>query len=287
MTALAIPRSTPWLVRTARIVALAIVIGWSLANVIQRIGDWSLSDMDAYWNAAMRLREGALLYPPVSDPSAVDIFKYAPWFAWAWVPLTFLPKALVGALWSTVLVAASAVALLPLISRPSLSRLAAAALLGSLLLWSAASGNVQPLLIAVLVHGVARSSGPLWIGIAASLKIFPLFYALVYVGRREWLSASIAVLVAAALWLPVLLYDLRYYQGGIADSPNPLLAASPVVYGIAAVAAIGITLACARGRFGWVAAAAGLFAVLPRVSLIDLSQLAVGTVASHEAPNRE
>jgi hypothetical protein len=275
MTALPITPGSPLSVRTARIVALAIVIGWSLANAIQRMGDWSLSDMDAYWNAAMRLREGGLLYPPVADPSAVDIFKYAPWFAWAWMPLTFLPKALVSALWSAVLLGASVAALLPFLSRPTLSRLATAALLGSLLLWSAASGNVQPVLVAILVHGVARSSGPVWIGIAASLKIFPLFYALVYVGRREWLRAAIAGLVAAALWLPVILYDLHNYQGGFGDSPNPLLAASPLLYGIGVAVAIAVTLACARGRFAWLAGAAGLFAVLPRVSLIDLSQLTV------------
>jgi hypothetical protein len=271
------------LVRAARILAAAIVIGWSLANVIQRVGDWSLSDMDAYWNAALRLREGGLLYPPVPDPSAVDIFKYAPWFAWAWIPLTLLPKAVVGAAWSAVLVGASGAALVPLLRQISLARLSAAALLGSLLIWSAASGNVQPLLVAVLVHGVATRTGPIWIGVAASLKIFPLFYALVYVGRREWMRALVAACVTGLLWLPVFAYDLRHFQGGYADSPSPLLAIHPALYALGFFAAVAATFLLARSRFAWLAAAAGLFAVLPRVSLIDLTHLLVGTAGQPDA----
>jgi hypothetical protein len=272
------------LVRGARLLAAAIVIGWSLANVIQRVGDWSLSDMDAYWNAAMRLREGGLLYPPVADPAAVDIFKYAPWFAWAWIPLTLLPKAVVGAGWSAILVAASGAALMPLLRTVTLARVAAAALLGSLLIWSAASGNVQPLLVAVLVHGITARAGPIWIGVAASLKVFPLFYALVYVGRREWLRAVVAGGVALLLWLPVFAYDLRHFQGGYADSPSPLLAIHPAAYVVGVVVAITATLVLARTRFAWLAAAAGLFAVLPRVSLIDLTHLLVGTTEQTDRP---
>ena len=264
-------------IRGARLLAAAIVIGWSLANVIQRVGDWSLSDMDAYWNAAMRLREGGLLYPPVADPAAVDIFKYAPWFAWAWIPLTLVPKAVVGAAWSAILVAASGAALMPLLRQITLASIAAAALLGSLLIWSAASGNVQPLLVAVLVHGIATRAGPVWIGVAASLKIFPLFYALVYVGRREWMRAAVAGCVGLLLWLPVFAYDLRHFQGGYADSPSPLLAIHPAAYAAGGTVAVVATLLLARSRFAWLAAAAGLFAVLPRVSLIDLTHLLVGT----------
>ncbi len=268
-----------WPIRGARLIALAIIIGWSLANAIQRIGDWSLSDMDAYWNAAMRLREGAPLYPPVLDPAAVDIYKYAPWFAWAWIPLTLLPKVLVGAVWSAILVGASVLALLPIVQRPTLTRLAVAALFGSLLLWSAASGNVQPLLVAVVVHTVGRRAGPLWIGVIASLKVFPLFYAVVYLGRRQWKRFAVAVAVAALLWLPALFYDLANYQSGFGDSPSPLLATSPVLYAVGAIVALAATLSLARTRFAWLTAAVGLIAVLPRVSLIDLSQLLVGAAA--------
>jgi hypothetical protein len=278
------PAVWPAVVRGARLAAVAIVVGWSIANILQRANAWSLSDMDAYWNAAMRIREAQPLYPPVADPAAVVIYKYAPWFAWAWLPLTFLPKALVGAAWSCVLVAASVAAIAPLFNPPSQARFATASLLASLLLWSASSGNVQPLIVAVLVHGIARRSGPVWIGAAASLKIFPLFYALVYLGRREWLRLFAAVAVGAILWAPALLVDLTHFQGGVADSPNPAFEVSPVAYCLIVLTAAGATLLTAQrhSRYAWIAAAAGLFAILPRVSLIDLTHLAVG--ASARAP---
>ena len=266
------------LARIARLVAVAIVIGWSVANVVQRAGDWSLSDMDAYWNAAMRLRDGELLYPPVPDPAAVDIYKYAPWFAWLWVPLTFLPKVVVGVAWSAILVASSIVATIPLLRHRTLTGVAAASLMGSVLIWSAASGNVQPLLVAALVWGVERRSGPLWIGAAASLKIFPLMYAAVYVGRRQFGRAVAAAAVAGILWLPILLYDLGAYQGGFADSPSPALAIHPVLFGAIALAAVLIALRAATTRYAWLAAAVAVFLSLPSVSLIDLSHLGVGTV---------
>lgn len=274
------PVERRWLARGARLIALAIIIGWSLANVIQRVGDWSLSDMDAYWNAAMRLRDGAPLYPPVADPSAVDIFKYAPWFAWVWMPLTFLPRPIISVAWSAVLVVASGAAISPLLRVRNLTALAAAALLGSILLWSAASGNVQPLLVASLALGVERRSGPVWIGLAASLKIFPIFYALVYLARRMWGRFIVASAIGAVLWAPALLYDLTDYQRGFGDSPNPFLATSTGVYAGVAVVAIIATMLAARTKFAWLAAASGLVALLPRVSLIDLSYLAVGAGVS-------
>jgi hypothetical protein len=269
-------------VRAARLIAVAIVIGWSLANIIQHLTAWSLSDMDAYWNAAMRIRHAQDLYPAVLDPAAVDIYKYAPWFAWLWIPVTYLPKGFAGAAWSTVLVLSSVAAIAPLTLHPTLTRLAAATLLGSLLIWSAASGNVQPLLVAILVHTVARRSGPVWVGVAASLKIFPVFYALVYLGRREWLRCILALLVAALLWAPAFAYDLKHFPGGYADSPSPFLAISPVLFGFLALLAVTATIAGARTRYAWLAASASLFASLPRVSLIDLSHLAVGASVRNE-----
>jgi hypothetical protein len=267
--------------RVARLVALAIVIGWSVANAIQRIGDWSLSDMDAYSSAAMRLREGLPLYPVASDAGAADVFRYAPWFAWAWVPLTYVPRAAVAFGWSALLVAATAVAIWPLVVRRTLPAIGAAALFGSILLWCAASGNVHPLLVAVLVLGVDRHSGPVWIGIASSLKIFPLGFALVYAGRREWSRAIVAACVAALLWLPALAYGLSEYQTSFLDSPNPLLLVNAVAYGVVVVVVALATVALARTRFGWLLAAVTVVSAIPRLSLIELSYLVVGAPSRH------
>lgn len=266
------------LVRAARIVALAIVIGWSLSNLAFHVTDWSLDDMDAYWNAAERLRAGEPLYPPLADASAADVYRYAPWFAWLWVPLTMLPRTMVEVGWSTALLGATVVALLPL-RRAGLTGIGVAMLLGSFLVWAASVGNVQPILIAVLVHGLAGRSGPLWIGVAASLKAVPILYALLYVGRREWLRAAAAAIVTGLLVAPMLLTDLRHYPAGSGDAPSPLLAILPVLYVVAVAvgAAVTIRLAAAPSSYARWAAASTVLLALPRITLLDLPHLLVAT----------
>jgi hypothetical protein len=265
------------LVRGARLVVLAIVIGWSISNVAFHVASWSLSDMDAYWNAALRLREGQPLFPALTDPSAADVYRYSPWFAAAWIPLTFAPKALIGVAWSAVLLLATGVAVWPL-RRGGLSAVAVACLLGSFLIWGASVGNVQPLLVAVLVHGMPRRSGPVWIGIAASLKAVPILYALDYVARREWRRAGLTAVVTILLVVPFLLVDLTSYPAGSGDAPSPLLAISPFLYaGALAVLASGtILLAARRSPFDRLAASTSVLAALPRITLLDLPQLLVG-----------
>ena len=267
--------------RTARLVAIGILIGWSLSNLWFHVTAWSLSDMDAYWNAALRLRTGGELFPALADPSAADVYRYSPWFAWAWVPLTYLPKGVVGIGWSAVLLGATLVALRPLL-RPDLTSAAAAALLGSFLVWGVTVGNVQPLLVATLVWGIDRRSGPIWIGAAASLKAVPLLYALLYVARRQWLRAGLAVAVSAILTSPFLLYDLSNYPAGSGDAPSPLLAISPIAFGafLAALAALAVWLAARRSAYARLAASGTVLAALPRITLLDLPYLLVGVPAT-------
>ena len=44
-------------------------------------------DADAYWQAALRIRDGLPLYGG-SRLDETQIYRYAPWFAYAWLPLT-------------------------------------------------------------------------------------------------------------------------------------------------------------------------------------------------------
>lgn len=271
-------------VRGARLVALAVIIGWSISNVAFHVAAWNLADMDAYWNAALRLRDGQPLYPALADASAADVYRYAPWFAWAWVPITLLPKVAVGFGWSVLLLGATVVAVRPLMRR-DLTSLAALMLLGSFLVWAASVGNVQPLLIAALVHGLERRSGPMWVGVVASLKAVPILYALIYVGRGEWLRAATSLVVAALLAAPFLLYDLAQYPAGSGDAPSPLIAISPLLYAAAVVVLAGLTVWLARRR-AWLdrwAASVTVLAALPRITLLDLPQLLVAIRPDHRA----
>ncbi len=267
------PNRRPGGVRIARTVALAVVIGIGLFNLYQAAVNWTLSDAAAYWNAALRLREGLPLYPLLANVDASEVYRYAPWLAWATVPVTWLPVQVAGALWSALLLAASAVALVPMVRAQAWFLVA---LFAPILVGISAVGNVQPLLIAALVWTVERRSGPAWIGVAASLKIFPILFAAVYLGRREWTRAAVALAVAAALWAPALLYDLRGYATDAGQAAS--LFAVPVLWALVVGAGFVITLRLARSRFAWLAAGVDVVLALPRLFIYDVTFLMVGAV---------
>jgi len=260
-----------------KVIALAICIGFGLAFVISNVRSWELEDADAYWNAALRIRDGHALYIPV-DPLADETlaYRYAPWLAWTWVPLTFLPKWVVQTGWSLLLVAAVIGAMVPLLKLRTVAAICLAALLGGLLVRTASTGNVQALIVAALVHGVPRRSGPIWIGIAASLKIAPIAYALVYAGRRQWAQAGIAAGVAGALFAPALLYDLRGYPTETGDSLSLLSIAGPIPWMAVAAAASVAAFLLARARLAWGAASVAVLSLIPRLEPYGLTFLLIG-----------
>jgi hypothetical protein len=260
----------------AQLLALAVCVGMGLAFAIANVRSWELEDAEAYWNAANRLRTGADLYVPV--PLGADetiAYRYAPWLAWLWIPLTYLPKLAVQIGWSAVLLAAVGVALWPLARARNVAAWCLLFLLGGLMLRTASTGNVHALMIAALVWGTPRRSGAAWVGLAASIKIVPILFALVYAGRRQWGRLIIAVVVATLLWAPALLYDLRGYPSEPGESLSLLSLAGPVPWLILVAASATATLFLARTRFAWVAGAWAVVAAVPRLALYDLTYLLV------------
>jgi hypothetical protein len=260
------------LVRAARIVALAIIIGMAIGYLYWAVAEWKMPDAEAYWNAAMRLRHGQELFPVVPNVEASDVFRYSPWFAWLTVPFTFLPIQLAGAIWSAILIGASTLAVMPMVRKR--------AWLGVVLFWPiliaiSTNGNVQALIIAALVLGVERRSGALWIAAAASLKAFPLLFVLIYIGRREWAKAAVTVTLTAVLVAPFLLYPLEHYPtsaGGAAA-----LYAWPVVYAAVVGMSVVATLLLAGTRYSWLTGATTTCLALPRFFLYDITYLVVAT----------
>lgn len=270
------PRSR--LVRLGRIVTLAVVIGIGINHVWWALADWHLRDMNAYWDAAVRLREGQPLFSPAINIEASEVYRYSPWFAWLWVPLTFLPRLAVNIIWSTVLMAASAAAVLPLAQR---RKWVLVAFFLPILIAISAGGNVQALLIATLILGVERRSGPVWIAAAASLKLFPFLLVLAYVARREWRRALVALVLTALLLAPFLLYDLSGYitdAGGAA-----LLWRWPLVYSAVVVVSGLVTIRLGRTRYRWLVAAFTVTMALPRFFLYDVTYLMIGVADGSSA----
>ena len=269
--------------RAARLIAIAAAV----LGVILLIGAATTShvqpDADAYWHAALRLRDGQALYGgPRGDET--EIYRYAPWFAFAWVPLTYLGQGAAYLAWRAILVVATLVAVWPLLRRPSPASITLAVLLGGLLVSNLPAANVTPLIVGALVIGLRSRAGPVLLGMAASLKLFPLVLVAGFLAERRWRAAVVATVVTSVLWLTLLAFDLplylqigspTFYVGGVS-----LYAVSFFLWLPVAVAAGGVVigLALSGSRWTWLAAAAAIPLAVPRVWLPDAAYLLVGLV---------
>ena len=266
-------------------VVVGLVLGLLFATTIIRVwliaGEWGMQDVDAYWDAATRLKAGDDLYPAGVDPDNYRVFRYAPWFAWLWVPLTSLPQPLVEVAWGAILAVAAA-AILTALVRLSAAGVALGLLLATWLLSLVQVGNIQPLVVAALGFGVSRRSGPLWIGIAASLKAVPILWVLVYLARRQWLAIVASLVVAAVLAASFLLYDLSGYVTVPGRSAFSLYYyASPQAWAVGAVAAMAVALYLAwrRSEWVWPAVAVAVMLVAPRSHVTYATYLAIGLLS--------
>lgn len=266
--------------RLLEIAVAAILMVVALALLLWTMPAWQVQDLTAYRGAADRLATGQPLYPPpgpVTDTA--DVYRYAPWFAAVWVPFRSVPNDLVAIAWSGLLVLAGFAAVVPLLMRRTILAWAAAALGFVLCLRAAAIGNVEPLMVAALAHGVERRSGPLWIALAASLKAAPIALALVYLGRREWVRFGLTLGLTVLLVAPMLLFELRDYPTGAGASISVLGLLGPGIWVIVSVAGAAVTLVSARTHWSWLAAAVTALIAIPRLGLYNAPLLLVGAAS--------
>jgi hypothetical protein len=152
------------------------------------------------------------------------------------------------------------------------------AFFGFVLVGISGIGNVQPLLVAGLVWGLERRTGPVMIALAASLKVVPILFVVTYVGRRQWKRAALTVIATAALVGPMLLYDLTHYP--VSSGAGAGLIGIPLIYGAAIAIGISVTARLARSRFAWLAAATTVGIAVPRLFVYDVSFLAASLPAA-------
>ncbi len=261
--------------------AIGLLLFFALTDIWLRMGNWHFEDVGAYWEAAHRIRDGLPLYGGPSDPDSYRVFRYAPWFAYAWVPLSYLPRQVAEVAWGIGLAVASGTVLWALIRLRTAAALALVLLLTPMFFSLVQVGNVQPLVVAMLAFGVSRRSGPLWIAVAASLKAVPILYLLVYLARREWRRTAIAVAATAILLAPMLLSDLSGYSTDPGASFSLYYYVSPVAWAVVGVAAAGLAawLAWVRSPFVWVAISVAVMLVAPRAHSTYATFLVVGLLA--------
>lgn len=249
----------------------AVVTVVLVADALSATGGVPLWDTHAYWQAALRIREGLPLYDPTLPTDGNIAFRYSPWFAMAWVPLTYLPPALALAIWAVCGAAAWLLCLLPL--RGSA---VAVLLFGAMTFHGMWVGNVQALMMLPLVYRLHRGDGPLWVAVAASLKAVPILFALVYVGRGECRRAAACVILTAALISPVLLFDLSGYAASASTEGSLLGVSAPLWITVAGLAVIA-ALRFAPTRYSGMTAGLAALLALPRLILYDVSFLLAGS----------
>jgi hypothetical protein len=267
----------PAILTTALIVGISLGLTMTFAGVGGALGlvpSTPVHDWEAYYNAAIRLTSDRPLFPSVLDPGAADTYRYPPWFAAAWIPFTLLPRETAAIAWVALMYVAAVAAVYPLVASGRRPAILLAALFLPFLVQAASNGNVQPLLVALLVHGVDRRWGPVAVGIAASLKGVPLLYAAVYTLRGQRWEAFASAMIALILIAPIFLVDLTHYPW----SPGPLTSlwlVSPVVWAAGALGALAALVIFARHRAGWFAASVASVLSSPRLLYYDMTFLLV------------
>jgi hypothetical protein len=218
--------------------------------------------------------DGESLYLEI-HPEAHEVYRYAPWFAYAWIPLTALPRDVAMHAWSVAMLGCSLVAVWPLLRHGTAAALVLAALLGAFLAETAMFGNAHPAVVALLVIAARSRWLPLAIGVATSIKLVPLLFVAPWLRDGRWAKAAAAIGAAAFLWAPALLFDLDGYETNPGTGLLSFYAVSPALWAALAVAA-GSVAAWAivrKSRWAWVAIGFLMFLGPPRVALSYLGFL--------------
>jgi hypothetical protein len=272
-----------WLRLAIGATVLAVLLtltGWALLSfaLSQQLG----ADVSAYWNAAERLRSGQPLYA-AGAANASDLYRYAPWFAAAWIPFTYLPREAVTAAWTGLMFGAAFASCVPLLRRGP-TGWAAFAIFGPFQFEGAMYGNVQPLLVLLLMLGVERRAGPLWVALAASLKGVPLLLAVVYAGRGEWRRAALTAGLTVLLVAPAFLFNLSGYSTATGPRQESLAGVSLLLFIPVAAAAIAASWFLARTRYCWLAGGLAMVLSLPRLLDYESAFLLVGLARRRSGP---
>lgn len=264
--------------RLARRIAHAILIALSIANVVWALGDWRFYDLITYLDAAQMWVDTGNPYTPTDRAETWMLYRYGPWFAALFVPLLALPRVVVEVGYAAVVTAASVAAMVPMLRQYGTRALPVALFLGSMLFGIGTGGNIQPVMVAILAWSLTTRLGPLGVAIAASLKLTPLLFVLVYAGQREWWKVAWTLLLTAVLLGPILLFRLPP-QATMPGPSDSLLHVHPVLWALVGGAAIALAawqsyrVAPAR----WLATSLAVIMASPRLIGYDLTILLAST----------
>jgi hypothetical protein len=143
------------------------------------------------------------------------------------------------------------------------------------------NGNVQAVVVALLVVVPFTSRwGAAGMALATMLKLHPALAVVWYLGRGEWGNLRAFALAMAVLTIPQLPWLPEFFSFYLSDPaatetiPGMSLRALGVVPWVVGTVAVGIAaLLFARTRYGWFLATIFQLVALPRVLLVNLALL--------------
>lgn len=262
----------------ARRVVSAIFIALSVTNVIWAVADWRFYDLITYLDAAQMWVDTG--NPYTATPRAEDwlLYRYGPWFAALFVPLLSLPRPVVEVGFSVVVTVASILAMVPMIRQYGRQAVPVALFLGTMLFGIGTGGNIQPVMVAILAWSLTTRFGPLGVAVAASMKLTPILFVLVFAGQREWRKVAWTLVLTAVLLGPILFFELPP-QATMAGPSNSLLHVHPVLWALVAAATVGIaawqSYRVAPTR--WLATCVAVVMASPRLIGYDLTMFLAST----------
>lgn len=260
------------LAETPRRVGWAILLGLSVANIVWALTDWRFHDLITYLDAARMWVETGNPYTPTARADDWMLYRYGPWFAALFVPLLYVPRAVVEVGFSVVVTTASILAMVPMIRQYGRDAIPVALFFGSMLFGIGTGGNIQPVMVALLAWTLTTRWGPLGVAIAASMKLTPLLFVFVYAGQREWRKVGLTLLLTAILLGPIVLFALPP-QATSAGPSNSLIHTHVIVWAAVALAIVAYAAyACYRVLpTRWLATCVAVVMASPRLIGYDLT----------------
>jgi hypothetical protein len=245
-----------------------------------------LSDVRAYYDAGARLNAGLPLYVQTATTDDPGFYRYPPLLAIAFRPLALLPYQTAALIWEALLIVLFIGTLVRLGLRNEWTWIVSG-WLAAPIAWSLAIGQAQ-----VAVTFLVALGAPWAVALAGNLKILPVIVALFWVGRRDW--HAVGRFAAWMVGLVVLQFVLEPAGtiaflgfsdlGQVGNVENrSLYALSPLLWGVFAVAVLGLAVRYAPTKAGWSLAVAASVLVSPRLLMYQLSTLQAAVRAPDDA----
>jgi hypothetical protein len=212
---------------------------------------------------------------------AVDAYRYAPWFAALWIPLAGVAREPLLAAWMALLMAVIAILMLAVVRDHGEKGIPLAFLFGGLLMETTGGANLQPLLVALLYFTLHRRSGPIWLGIVASVKKFPNINVVPLARRGEWRKVATAAGVMTFLYAPALLFEIPIaaFDPGVAYWPSATL------WLVVGGSSLIVAWLLGKTRYAWIAAGAASVTCIPRLLSLDVPMLLPAAAPKRSSEN--